>query len=93
MSQQIESIIVLDISDGIIRSNMKKQDVIDYLKKHPEIKVTKSRKNTSGFSHIRMSYRNKSVIERVSAGFHEEHMISIDKNTYEYHVFMREPNV
>ncbi len=93
MNQQMESVITLDISNAMIRSDMKKQDVIDYLKKHPEIKIVKSKKNVNGFCEIRMSYMNKTFNEKISAGFHEEQMISLDRNTSEYHFFRKDPNV
>lgn len=93
MNQQMESIVTLDISDAMIRSSMKKQDIIDYLKKHPNIKVVKSKKNASGFSEIRMSYRDKTVTERVSVGFQEEYITSMDRNTSEYHYFRMVPDV
>jgi len=84
MEQQI---ITLDISDGMIRSNMKRKDVIDYLKKHSEIKCVKPKVSCNGFSNINLSFRNKTFTEKISVGFYKEDLISMDRSTHEYYLF------
>lgn len=85
----MESVIALDISDGMIRSDMKRKDVIQYLEKHSDLKAVKPTVNCNGFSHIEISFRNKTFTEKISVGFYKEDMISLDRNTYEYHFFRR----
>ena len=80
--------VVLDIGDSLIRSSMTRNDVLEFLKGHPEIKAVKPRKTRNGFSTINLSTRDGHMQERLSLGFQEETIISMDRNTYEFHTFV-----